>query len=390
MSENVIGKFCALGKANTLVYPKTIPGYTSPEPQVLTEDKQQIRFIYTPTEYNISYELDGGHFTTEEKKTFTIEDPVYIPPNPVKEDCDFNGWSFYRESNSKEIESVYGIGNVRAVANWRSHAILDTGETLHNKLESLSGDVCNIIAIQQAMSLIEDDYVNISCTETPILARYDSGIVYIYSESDIYCNKNMKGAFKDFIILRDVSALNNVICKKDTDISELFSGCALLSDVSPVEDWADGQFSSFNDAFKATAALVSGRVPEWYRWSITVNHMSSTGTIFGASVEGIIPGSTIYPKNITGYKPYTESILIDNPDKEYTFIYEPLRFNISYMVDGKETSVMGAATSYTIEDVSYYPPELSKDGYKFSGWSPKCIKQGEYGNVTFVANFIKV
>ena len=32
MSENLIGKFCALGKKDTLVYPKSISGYTSPEP----------------------------------------------------------------------------------------------------------------------------------------------------------------------------------------------------------------------------------------------------------------------------------------------------------------------------------------------------------------------
>ena len=48
MSENVIGKFCALGKKNTMVYPKNIPGYASPEPQVITEDKQQLKFVYTP------------------------------------------------------------------------------------------------------------------------------------------------------------------------------------------------------------------------------------------------------------------------------------------------------------------------------------------------------
>ena len=45
MSENVIGKFCALGKKNTMVYPKTIPGYNSPEPQALTENKQKIKFV---------------------------------------------------------------------------------------------------------------------------------------------------------------------------------------------------------------------------------------------------------------------------------------------------------------------------------------------------------
>lgn len=392
MSENVIGKFCALGKKDTLVYPKNIPGYTSPEPQPLTEDKQQLKFIYTPIKYNIFYELDGGYYTVDNcpKDTFTVEDPEFIPPSPNKHDCVFTGWKIERVSSGEELKSIYGIGDVKVTATWRDNAILASGDVLHAHLKSLAGgEVNHIMAIQQSPSLIESDYMNLSCTSTPILARFDSGIVYIYCQYDIYCNENMARAFKDFMILRDISALRNFICKKDTIITELFAGCVLLSDLAPVEYWAEGQFKDYTDAFKGTAALSSGRVPRWYRWRARINYMSSTGTILDTSERDLIPGDTIYPKSFSGYTAFTKSIEIDSPDKEYTFIYAPIEYKISYVVDSSLTSVPEAKETYTVEDVGYYPPNLYKEGYTFSGWAPECIHAGDQGDVTFIASFYK-
>ena len=392
MSENVIGKFCALGKKDTLVYPKNIPGYTSPEPQPLTEDKQQLKFIYTPIKYNIFYELDGGYYTVDNcpKDTFTVEDPEFIPPSPNKHDCVFTGWKIERVSSGEELKSIYGIGDVKATATWRDNAILASGDVLHAHLNSLAGgDVNRIMAIQQSPSLIESDYMNLSCTSTPILARFDSGIVYIYCQYDIYCNENMARAFKDFMILRDISALRNFICKKDTIITELFAGCVLLSDLAPVEYWAEGQFKDYTDAFKGTAALSSGRVPGWYRWGVRINYMSSTGTILDTSERDLIPGDTIYPKSFSGYTAFTKSIEIDSPYQENTFIYAPIEYKISYVVDSSLTSVPEAKKTYTVEDVSYYPPNLYKEGYTFSGWAPECIHAGDQGDVTFIASFYK-
>ena len=387
-----IGKFCALAKKDTLVYPKNIPGYRSPDPQKLTENKQQMVFVYDPIEYNITYELDGGYHTVEEgekyKNTFTIEDDAYIPPTPHKIDCTFTGWDITRVSSGEKISNVSGIGDVKCTATWMENAILVPGENLNKFFNTIANGKENIIAIQRSPELIVSDYYNISSTSTPILAKYDSGILYIYCKSTIYCNTDMKGAFKDMLLLRDISALKDFSCLKNTNISELCLGCALLSDLAPIENWANGQFSDFTGAFNGTSALSAGRVPEWYRWTVKVNYMSSNGSKLETSDEVHIPGETVYPKAFAGYKAFTTSIVIDSKDKEYTFIYEPISYKLYYIVDGEENTKI-AAKSYTIEDVDYYPPELSKEGYTFSGWSPECIHQGEYGDVTFIATFNK-
>lgn len=393
MSENVIGKFCALGKKNTLVCPKSIPGYTSPEPQALTEDKQKLKFIYTPIQYKILIDLDGGYFETDQwtRDTFTVEDSEFVPVDPYRHGYVFTGWDIRRVSTGDKLCCISGIGDVTCTATWREYAILMPGANLHKMFEDMAGgDINNIMAIQWSPTLIENDYYNISCTSTPILARYDSGIVYIYCQYDIYCNEDMSGAFKDMTILRDISALKYIICNNGTDISEMCSGCKLLSDLSPIEEWGDVEFSDFTNAFNGTAALASGRVPEWYRWNVKLNCISSTGTNLNVSEKVVIPGETIYPEAYAGYTVYTKSITIDSEDKEYTFIYEHIDYKISYIVDGESIVIPGAATNYTIEDISYYPPELSKEGYKFSGWSPECIHSGEYGDVTFIATYTKI
>lgn len=390
---NEIGKFCALGKKNTLIYPKNIPGYASPDPQPVTEDKQQMQFIYNPINYNVFYELNGGYHTVDEgenyKNYFTVEDEPYIPPTPHKYDCTFAGWDIRRVSGEEKIDSVSGIGDVICTATWVDNAILGSGVTINGILDMMVGGKEKIIAIQQSPEPIGDDYQNLSCTHTPIFARYDHGIIYIYSTMPIYCNEDMSHAFEDFPLLRDISGLKNFICKKNTNISNLFNGCCLLADVSPVENWAEGQFNDFTDAFKETPALSAGRVPGWYKWNVTVNYMSSNGTILGTSREDHIPGETIYPKSFDGYESFTKSIVIDSKDKEYTFIYTPIKYKISYKVDNEIRTDIGPA-AYTIEDVDYYPPELYKEGYTFSGWDPKCIKHGEYGDVTFTSNFYKI
>ena len=384
----IIGTRCGLVKPGTLVYPKEIPGYIAPDPQPVTENKQKITFNYTPINYMITYDLDGGTMEGY-KETFTILDDPYTPPIPVKADCTFTGWNIKRVDSSEKLTAISGIGDVKCTATWIDNAILLPGEDLNVALDILANGKENIMAIQAAPELIVGDYQNLSSTSTPIFGKYDSGVIYIYCQTPIYCNSNMSGAFEGMTILRDIAYLKNLVCPKNADISNLFLNCSLLSDVSAVENWANGEFSNFDNAFTGTYALTTGRVPNWYRWNVTINYESSSGTVLEVNKdESHIPGETIFPKYYTGYKPFTSSITIDNKSIEYTFIYNPISYKITYMVDGKVNTDI-QTTAYTIEDVDYYPPELSKEGYTFSGWSPECIKHGEYGDVTFIASFRK-
>lgn len=376
--QHVIGKFCSVAKKDTIIFPKEIPGYITPEGQVLKEDGQRFNFIYDLIHYKINYNLDGGILEAEHKSSYTVEDEEYIPPIPHKEDNKFLGWVPEKISKGE-------IGEQTFTATWKPNPVLLPGPELREKLINLAGSANNIMAIQYAIE-VPTNYVEISSNSTSIKASFSEGVIYIYSEEEIYCNMDMSSAFSELPILRDVSGLYRFICKKNTNINSLFKNCGMLSDVNAISNWADnGKFSDFTDALKGTMALSCLRVPDWYRWNVKTNYVSSTGITIYTSTDDRIPGDIIYPPTINGYKAETGGIEITSPDIEYGFVYSPIQYKIDYVLNGGE--INNPKTEYTIEDETYYPPEAVKPGYKFDSWSPACIEKGQYGNTSFVANY---
>lgn len=377
-NEHNIGKFCSVAKKGTYIYPKEIPGYEIPEPQILEEDGQVFNFEYRPIRYGIEYNANGGECMSL-KHQYTVEDEDYYPPAASKEGFTFLGWEPECIPKGSYGEKVF-------TAKWKANATLVNGTKLKQAFKRLAGDdVTTIMAIQQAKEAPESNYENISCTNNPILAYYDSGIIYIYSKDPIFCNKNMAYAFNEFTILRDISFLKFWNCPTEADIHGLFKNCALLADVSAVENWANGVFSNYSDAFTGTIAIEAGRVPSWYTWDVTINYVSKTGKILKSANHKVIPNIIVYPKSFGGYNSVTEKIKITAPDSVYTFEYEPIVYDITYDTDGGE--LLNPKTTYTIEDATYYPPAPYKPGYTFKSWYPECIDQGEYGNASFVAHY---
>ena len=170
MEDNniVIGSFCSTAEKDTYVYPKEIPGYVAPEPQILKEDNQRFNFIYTPIEYSIGYNLDGGEIDVDLKSSYTIEDDTYIPPIPTRKDFVFNGWE------PKSIPAGT-IGDINFTATWKSLPILKTGTELNKIFETIAGSKDNILGFRIVDYI--DNCVDISSTITPIYASYDDGII---------------------------------------------------------------------------------------------------------------------------------------------------------------------------------------------------------------------
>lgn len=376
----VIGTYCSVAKKDTYVYPKNIPGYTTPEAQILTEDGQHFVFKYNPIEYEISYELNGGSFdeSITPKTTYTVEED-YIPSAPSREGYTFTGWS------PASIEKGT-TGDITFTALWSDNAILVDGPTI-NSMISAEFDKTTIMSIQISPTRPDTpDRIDLSSTSTPIYAWLSSNTLYIYSASIIWCNTNMSHAFEGFEMLRNIGGLSSMRTNTGMNINSIFKGCSLLSDVSAIENWANGDFTDFTDAFTGTSALESGRVPSWYTWSVVIHYTSSTGKNIETVTMNCIPGQTLYSKNINAYNADTVSVVITSKDLEYTFTYIPVNYSIRYETDGG-TMPATAKTSYTIEDGAYTPPEAIKSGYTFVKWNPERIENGEYGNVVFIANY---
>lgn len=392
-NPTVIGQSCSMVNVDEVVMPKTIEGYNKPEGQVATEDNEHLVFVYDPIKYNISYVLDGGEFNDFRKsilKTeYTIED-TYTPPKPEKKNYTFKGWQ------PEKIEKGT-TGDIIFTAAWKAFPVTVTGKRLREIISTIGQtagideDISDqVMAIQKCNTkpTTNDNAVNISSTTTPIYAWYvdsSKSINLYWGDETPYCNDDMSGAFENMINLRDISALYYFKCNEGTNIENLFSGCILLTNLDPVTEWANGNFSNFDNAFKDTNAITVGRVPSWYRWNATIDYTSVKGPVLETSQSQYIPGQVVYPKKFTAYQLPKQTITIDEPDKTYRFDYNPVEYDIKYILNGG--IMAGGKTKYTIDDETYFPPQPIRDGYDFMGWIPEYIPKGEYGNITFVAKW---
>lgn len=402
-TQTVLSRSTGVEKPNVLIYPKSILGYNSPDPMELVEEGQEIIFVYTPIEYEIKYEAIDGATLTDRKDAYTIEEE-YIPSIPYKENHTFLGW------NPEKIEKG-ATGTVTFIAKWREKGITLPGPQLNKIFDSLdntdlvssilsgiqstrsNGILDNITAINRVSSVPDSDLispVNISCNSTEILAWWveETHAIHIYCEDDIICNSDMTGAFANMTLLRSITGLRTWIVNKGTNLSNVFNGDNVLSNIDPVYEWNPGEDGDFTDMFKGTAAQASGNTPSWYSWNATILYYSSTGKLLDKEITSYIPNEEVLAKNIIGYKyPEESSIIIDENNGTYQFEYVPNDYSITYELNGG--SIGEAKKNYTIEDADYYPPTPIKDGSskQFNGWSPEYIPSGSTGDVTFIATW---
>ena len=132
--SRTINSFTGFGKKGTEITPQEITGYTAPDASVtLTENDQQITFTYTPILYNITYDLDGGVFISDNKykSNYTIED-TYTAPDVQKIGYIFLNWE------PKKINEGT-TGDITMTAKWTPAvgAQLMEGPALNKALKDL-------------------------------------------------------------------------------------------------------------------------------------------------------------------------------------------------------------------------------------------------------------
>jgi hypothetical protein len=386
--STVIGKFCSVAKKDEIVKPRDIPGYTTPKGQAITADAQQLTFTYDPISYTIAHNLNNGSFAEEDKsrlkETYTIEDSAaYIPPSPTRYGYRFSGWT----PSSIQPGSY---GEVTFEANWVENVTTVTGAKISEKIDELC-DRTSVMSIERSTTppagVKTVEIQNGEDASSIIYLWYSGTALYFYCKEDIWANTDMRWAFVGMTMLRDISGLEYWMTSEGMSIDEMFDGCTLLSDLSPIENWANGVFDSISYAFKGTAAASANRVPDWYKWDVTVLEVSSTGLNILTETRSCTPGETIYPRLVNGYAIVNHSLNVDNPSTEYTFTYKPLEYKITYNIGTGADLATTAKTTYTIEDEDYTPPNPVRSGYTFKSWSPEKITKGSYGNVTFFASY---
>jgi uncharacterized repeat protein (TIGR02543 family) len=108
------------------IIPKAFDGYVNPDYQNVSWNQttpKTITFIYTPTEYSISYALNGGEVSTANKTSYNIETTTFTLNNPTREGYTFVGWTGSNGSTaSKSVSITKGsTGNKTYTANWEAN-----------------------------------------------------------------------------------------------------------------------------------------------------------------------------------------------------------------------------------------------------------------------------
>ena len=387
--SNILGKYTDYANIDEFIYPEDIPGYITPERQKVTHDNQEIRFVYKPIDYSILYNLDGGMFKDENyKTTFTVRDD-YTPPNPIKDKYIFNGWE-------PETINRGTIGSVNLTAKWIPSPILIGALELRKVIENLCGadNIANVKAIQSSLTLPDNDDIvkeNISRTASPVYMWYakNTKILMIQSDYPVIC-EDMDSVFKGFTSLRDISFFYNSSVK-EVNVKSMFENCTMLSDTSPIEHWGSAKFNNIDNAFTGTMAIETNTCPSWYKYTVLVNIVSTTGKMIDSYKAYITPSNRLYVKFYNGYTVPNVTTLDNNKsiaitgNDEITIELEPIAFAIRYVYTNGLFRI--EKDKYTIEDEAFIPKPILSNKPEFVSWSPAMIPTGSVGDVLFIANY---
>lgn len=389
-SGKIINTFYSVAAPGTRIAGKVIEGYqaTITEPQELLSNGAVFTFIYTPITYRITYNVNGGILPSGLKQTYTIEE-TYTPSDPTREGYTFQRW------NPRYIKEGT-FGDIVFEAVWELNGKLPAGPTLRSLILDQYVTIANItnrIVRASVAPLDSDNAVQISTSDTPIYMWYSRSdySLKFYCASNISCDDDFSGVFENFVKLNDISPLTNFVVKPNTNISKLFKGCTLLTDLTPIVGWnLTGR--NFSEAFMNTGAASAGRLPDWYIWDCTIRYKSQkSGKVLRTESMTKAPNSTFTPTPSVAIENYTVQntpCTITQDGQTFDVLCTPVTWPITYNLDGG--TITGQKTVYDVEDVeaaAYKPPIPTKTGFTFQRWTPDAIPVGNRGAVTFVASW---
>lgn len=381
-----IGTFYGTASPSTTIAGRPYKGYTTPSTTfTLTKEGQVFNFTYDPIQYNITYQLDGGTISGQKTK-YTIEEE-YTPSTPTKQ----GGYTFSRWSPTLIKKGTTGDVTFKAI--WSIDGIFIDGPELREQILGLYPNIETLAtSIERSFTQPSDvdNAVNVSSNETDIYIWYaaSSKTLMYYVKTEITCPDNMVGVFEGFSVLSDISIMSTWNINTSADISKMFKNCTHLSDLSALEGWKIE--SNFSETFLGTAAMNSGRVPNWYIWNCTIEYRSSqSDKLIATSVAKKVPNMEFYVDvTLTHYTYPKTPLTVTSNNQVLVVICTPDEWNIYYVLS--DGIISGQKTSYTWEDVeaeAYTPPSPTKEGYIFKGWNPQNIPVNNVGDVTFVATW---
>ena len=215
------------------------------------------------TEYQITYELNGGRFEGEYPKTFKISQETTIP-NPTMEGSEFIGWFINDNTNVAPVKD-YKIPamtkeDIKLTANWKSSGnMLVDGQTFYSKVSTMTGNK-NIkkIMFNSGIPSNISNYSNIDVSQAQdrsIIAYINGDTLYVVSNEEIMANKNSRKMFYNLADITNIT-FKNFNTSNVKNFSEMFWGCKSLTNLD-LSNFNTSNATLTNDMFFDCNSLTS-------------------------------------------------------------------------------------------------------------------------------------
>ena len=333
------------------------------------------------TEFNITYELDGGNFTGEYPTKFKVNKETSIP-NPTKEGSEFLGWTINDKTDVSPVKD-YKIppmtkSDVKLTANWKSKGnMLVDGSTFNNTIKRMSGfaNVKEIRFIQVTPNVNGTD-VSLS-RDKSIMAHIEGSVLTVASEGEIMGNPDCYSMFESLYYIKSIE-LNNFNTSKVTSMNSMFESCNSLTNLD-LGKFNTSNITDINQMFYSCNSLAKLNLSSWDTSKVTTMRELFCDCNSLTEIKGLENFNTnkfINTNNMfNGCTKLSGEITISNPNiKEYLSMFEDCstnssaKFIVKYM--DNDTKILARNMVGTKSPNSnvflYEEPSILVDGQTFN------------------------
>lgn len=386
---------------------------------LITEDVYYAH--WTPTNYSISYNLNGGSLSGQ-KTSYNIETANFTLPTPSKSGYTFTGWTGSNGTTAQKSVTITkgSTGNRSYTANWTptnyTISYNANGGSLSGQKTSYNIETANFTLPQPTRS----GYTFTGWTGTGLSSATKSVTVSKGSTGNrsYTANWSANGYTVSFNYNKPSTATGTMSGNGTTSKGVTYATAYGTLPQPSIPGWAfNGWYTaaSGGSGISATTTYTAvGNQTLYAHW--TLNTYSISYNANGGSLSGqktnynvntdsfTLPTPTKNGYTFTGWTGSNgttaqKSVTIvkgSTGNKSYTAHWTPTKYTIGYTLNGG--SISGQPTNYNIESANFTLPTPSKSGYTFTGWTGTglsgltktvTVSKGSTGNRTYTAHFEK-
>ena len=376
-----------------------LPDFSAPDGYSLSwtenyiniKKNETVMAIFTPIEYDIIYELDGGANAADNPPKYTIETDDIMLVSPTKNGATFDGW-YYESSFTTKVDVISkgSTGDITLYAKW----IAESSNKYLVTFKAPDGTVLKEEQVEEGHDATLPEYsapngYNITWNGNYTNVRQDETVTAVLTPIEYNITYELDGG-------------TNATANPSTYTVEAED----ITFASPTKNGMtfDGWYYDHEYTIRVDILAKGsyGNITLYAKWTTEssnkylVTFKAPDGTVLKEEQvtedhDATLPEySAPNGYNVTWNGNYTNV----RQDETVTAVLTPIEYNITYELDGG-INASGNPSKYTIETENITLVSPTKDGMIFDGWyydsgfvtKVDIISKGSYGDITLYAKW---